>query len=85
MSSTDTPDPCPAPATFDETLAELEALVERMEQGELSLEESLATFEQGIHLSRHAQRALTEAEQTVHRLLDESGATAPLDSDDDRP
>lgn len=73
----------PQRPTFDDTLTELEALVERMEQGELSLEDSLAAFEQGIRLSRRAQQALTEAEQTVQKLLDETGTTRPLAEDDD--
>lgn len=63
---------------FDETLAELEQLVASMERGDLSLEESLAAFERGIRLSRDAQRALSDAEQTVRLLLDETGATAPF-------
>lgn len=58
-------------ARFEESLSELEALVDRLEQGDLSLEESLAAFERGVHLSRGCQRALDAAEQRV-RLLTES-------------
>lgn len=70
------PDPSPAPKAFDATLAELERLVDSMERGDLSLEQSLAAFEQGIRLSREAQAALTEAEQKVQLLLDEAGTIA---------
>ena len=50
-------------------MQELEQLVEKMEQGELSLEDSLQHFEQGIQLSRACQQALQEAEQKVEILL----------------
>lgn len=58
---------------FEEALVELEQLVEKMEQGELSLEESLKHFERGIALTRACQKALTEAEQKVQILLDNNG------------
>ncbi len=54
---------------FEKSLTELEALVERMEGGELTLEESLAQFERGIRLSRECQKALREAELKVETLL----------------
>lgn len=60
---------------FEAALAELEALVERMESGELSLDDSLAAFERGIHLTRHCQRALSEAEQRVQTLLERDDGT----------
>lgn len=56
---------------FEKALKELEELVERMEQGELSLEHSLQAFERGIALTRHCQKALTEAEQKVQILTRE--------------
>lgn len=58
---------------FEESLAELEQLVERMEQGSLPLEESLKLFERGIQLTRFCQKALKEAEQKVQILLEENG------------
>ncbi|NLO79880.1 MAG: exodeoxyribonuclease VII small subunit [Xanthomonadaceae bacterium] len=57
------------PFDFERALKELEELVERMEQGELSLEESLKTFERGIELTRSCQQALKEAEQKVEILI----------------
>ena len=55
---------------FEKSLAELDKIVEKMEAGELSLEESLAAFEKGINLTRECQKALTEAEQKVNKLLE---------------
>ena len=58
---------------FEESLAELEQLVERMEQGNLPLEESLKLFERGVQLTRSCQKALKDAEQKVQVLLEENG------------
>lgn len=58
---------------FESALKELEALVERMEKGELSLEESLKDFERGIELTRACQKALQEAEQKVQILMEKDG------------
>ncbi|GAB4288077.1 MAG: exodeoxyribonuclease VII small subunit [Thiohalomonadaceae bacterium] len=58
---------------FEQALAELEQLVERMEQGDLSLEQSLKDFERGIALTRACQGALKEAEQKVQILTSQSG------------
>ena len=56
---------------FETAMAELEELVAQIETGNLSLEESLKQFEQGIKLSRVCQQALTDAEQRV-KILTES-------------
>ncbi len=53
---------------FETALAELEQLVVRMERGEMSLEDALATFERGIALARECQGALREAEQKIQLL-----------------
>ena len=58
--------------TFEQALAELEALVATMEQGELSLEESLKSFERGVELTRTCQQALQEAEQKIEILSQKS-------------
>ena len=58
---------------FEKAIDELEQLVEKMEQGNLSLEASLQLFERGVALTRACQKALTEAEQKVQILLKESG------------
>ncbi len=58
---------------FEGSLGQLEQIVEAMEQGDLSLEASLAQFEGGIKLARACQKALTEAEQKVQILLEKDG------------
>lgn len=57
---------------FESALGELELIVERMEQGDISLEESLREFENGIKLTRACQKALSEAEQKVQILLSQN-------------
>ncbi|NIR32340.1 MAG: exodeoxyribonuclease VII small subunit [Gammaproteobacteria bacterium] len=69
---------------FEKALEEFERLVERMEEGDLSLEESLKTYERGIELSRICQRALDEAEQRIQILTDpEREPEAPAPDPDD--
>lgn len=58
---------------FEKSIAELEKLVTTMEQGDMSLEESLKAFESGIKLTRDCQNRLAEAEQKVQLLLEEQG------------
>lgn len=64
-------DPAPADSgrRFEETLAELEGIVQRLEKGELPLEESLAVFERGIALVRFLSERLAQIEQRVEVLL----------------
>ena len=62
---------------FEKALAELEQLVETMEKGELTLEESLKHFERGVTLTRACQQALADAEQKV-RILTRDGGTEQL-------
>lgn len=62
-----------ATADFEHSLAELQTLVERLENGDLSLEDSLGSFEQGIRLTRECQAALAQAEQKVQMLLERDG------------
>ncbi len=68
---------------FEAALQQLEGLVSSMEDGELSLEESLQSFEKGIKLTRECQAALQKAEQKVQKLVDEAGTTEPLDFEDE--
>ncbi len=65
----------PKTPDFEQALASLEALVEKMEEGDLSLEESLSAFEQGVKLTQECQRALGEAQQRVQVLMQQDGAT----------
>ncbi len=58
---------------FEDSLTELEKIVEQMEKGDITLEESLEYFERGIKLTRTCQKALQEAEQKVQILLKKNG------------
>ena len=63
---------------FEKSIEELNSIVEQMEQGDLSLEQSLKSFERGIALTRQCQDALKTAEQTV-KILTEQSENADLD------
>lgn len=65
----------PAPR-FEQSLAELEKLVERMERGDLQLDDALASFERGMALVRDCDEALTQAELRVRTLLGEADESA---------
>jgi exodeoxyribonuclease VII small subunit len=58
---------------FEQSLTELEALVARLEQGDVPLEEALKTFERGVALTRQCQTALRTAQQKVEVLLTRNG------------
>lgn len=66
---------------FEAALEELEQLVARMEEGDMTLEDALGQFERGINLTRQCQKALQEAEQKVEILMEKAGQTeaAPFD------
>lgn len=68
---------------FEQSLTDLQNLVERLENGELSLEDSLTAFEQGVRLTRDCQTALAQAEQKVQILMERDGelGEAPFDAD----
>jgi exodeoxyribonuclease VII small subunit len=58
---------------FEQSLTELEALVAKLEQGDVPLEEALQTFERGVALTRQCQSALRTAQQKVEVLLARNG------------
>ena len=58
---------------FEASLEKLEQLVERMENGELALEDSLKAFEEGVKLTRQCQQTLNAAQQKVQRLMEQNG------------
>ncbi len=68
---------------FEATIRELESLVERMEQGDQSLEQSLKDFERGVELTRSCQQALKQAEQKVQKLQEQTGQTELTPFDDE--
>jgi exodeoxyribonuclease VII small subunit len=70
---------------FEQALAELEAVVERLEHGELPLEQALTQFERGMALARSCQDALKQAEQKVEILLARSMQAEPVPFETDDP
>jgi exodeoxyribonuclease VII small subunit len=69
---------------FEKSLEELERLVEQLESGDLSLDDSLKQFRRGVELTRHCQGVLERAQQTVEQLLDpaDENSAAPFDERD---
>ena len=66
---------------YEASIAELEAIVERMEQGDMPLEDALQAFESCVRLSRECQQVLKAAEQRV-TLLNDDGSEQDFDQDD---
>ena len=68
--------------TFEAALARLEALVDRLEQGDLALEEALTAFEEGVALARRCATQLGDAERRIEVLLRQGGGwvTRPLET-----
>ena len=59
--------------SFEESLTELEGIVDKLEKGQLSLDESLMLFEKGIKLVRECNTKLKSAQQKVEQLVEENG------------
>jgi len=70
-------------AGFEQALGELESLIEQLESGELSLDQSLKQFKRGVELTRHCQGILDQAQQVVEQLIDpdDESSAAPFESD----
>ncbi len=66
---------------FEKALSELEGLVVQMEDGDMSLEDSLKAFEKGIKLTRDCQKSLSEAEQKVQLLIEENDSYQTVEID----
>lgn len=73
--------PRKATPNFEQALSDLEQLVENMEQGDLSLDESLKQFEKGIALASSCQQSLQKAEQKVDLLIEKNGELLTKDFD----
>lgn len=59
--------------TFEQKMAKLETIVNQLEQGNVSLEDSMSKFKTGIELSEDLQKALTTAEHTMAKMMDDDG------------
>ena len=71
-------------AGFEQALSDLENLVEQLESGELSLDQSLKQFKRGVELTRHCQGILEQAQQIVEQLIETSNESSavPFESSD---
>ncbi|MFD2729012.1 exodeoxyribonuclease VII small subunit [Enterococcus camelliae] len=69
-------------ATFEESLAELEKIVSRLEQGDVPLEEALAVFQQGMVLSKQCKETLEKAEKTLTKLMTDNEEEQPFEEDE---
>ena len=67
----------PQALDFEQALTELEGVVERLERGDLPLEEALRVFERGVDLTRQCQGALKSAQQRVDALMKRNGEVEP--------
>ena len=78
MSST------PQSFNFEAALKELELLVSKMDNGQLTLEEALKNFEQGIALAKQCQKTLKEAEQSIQVLIEQNNTlqSVPFTNED---
>ena len=68
---------------FESSLKKLEEIVTELEAGDLPLEKSIKAFEEGIKLTRHCQKLLTEAELKIKKLVDSDDGSFDLESFDD--
>jgi len=74
------PKPDDSPLTFEEALGELEALVERMEEDQLPLEQLVADYERGHRLHLRCEGLLSAAKQRLEMITLRAGGEIPLDS-----
>jgi exodeoxyribonuclease VII small subunit len=72
----------PAELGFDQILARLREVVSRLESGELTLEQSLAVYEEGVGLARKGQQLLATAEKRVEILVSAAGGVEVVPFDD---
>jgi exodeoxyribonuclease VII small subunit len=75
------PEALPPGVTFEQMMKRLEELVSRLERGDLSLEESISAFEEGIRLVKQCTAVLGEAEKRIQRLTQEGATLRGADPD----
>jgi exodeoxyribonuclease VII small subunit len=69
---------------FEKSLAKLENIIEALEDGDLPLNDSIKTFEEGVKLTKHCQELLTTAELKIQKLLEKDDGTLDLEDFDDK-
>lgn len=80
----DRPIEIPADLSFEAGLAELEAIVQRLERGQLDLEASIAAYERGTALRRHCAKKLEQARLRVDKITFDKAGEARLEPLDER-
>ena len=63
---------------FEENLADLEAIVQKLESGDVALEEAITEFQKGMKLSKELQETLDQAEKTLVKVMQADGTEADL-------
>lgn len=66
--------------TFEESLQELEAIVSKLENGDVPLEEALAEFQKGMILSKGLQKTLQDAEKTLVKVMQNDGTEVEMEN-----
>ena len=69
---------------FEKSLAKLENIIEALEDGDLPLNESIKTFEEGVKLTKHCQELLTKAGLKIQKLLEKDDGTLDLEDFDEK-
>ena len=63
---------------FEENLADLEVIVQKLENGDVALEEAIAEFQKGMKLSKELQASLDKAEKTLVKVMQEDGTETEM-------
>ncbi len=70
-----------AAMSFEKALAELEEIVNKLENGDVALEESIAIYQRGNHLRAHCDAKLKNAQAQIEKITNDGTSTEPLDVD----
>ena len=70
----------PKKKTFEENLQELEAIVTKLENGDVALEDAIEAFQQGMILSKELQKTLDSAEKTLVKVMQADGKETEMDA-----
>lgn len=66
--------------TFEENLQDLEAIVTKLETGDVALEDAIAEFQKGMALSKNLQKTLEDAEKTLVKVMQADGTETEMDA-----
>lgn len=70
----------PNKKTFEENLQDLEAIVTKLENGDVALEDAISEFQKGMVLSKQLQKTLDQAEKTLVKVMQDDGVETELDA-----